>query len=304
MTTPAPADLRARTKQAERPGPAVLAAVVVTVLAWASAFLAIRAVRHDFDPGALALGRLVVGALALGVVVLARRRWVRPTRREWGLVTVCGLGWFALYNVALNAAEQRLDAGTTAMLVSVGPILIALLAGAFLGEGFPRRLLTGAAVAFAGALVIGAATSRSADADLVGALLCLVAAVSWAVGVLAQKPALRRLPALQVTFLSCVVGALACLPFAGRLHADLLTAPPAATAGLLYLGLVPTAVAFGTWAYALSRTDAGRLGIATYVVPPLTVLAAWPLLGEVPPPLALAGGVLALAGVALTRRAR
>ena len=301
MTPPAPTGLRAPAKQAERPGPAVLAAVVVTVLAWASAFLVIRGVKDAFTPGALALGRLAVGALALGAALALRRRWVRPTRREWGLVAVCGLGWFAVYNVALNAAEQRLDAGTTAMLVSVGPILIALLAGALLGEGFPRRLLTGAAVAFGGALVIGAATGRGADADLVGSLLCLLAAVSWAVGVLAQKPAMRRLPALQVTFTACVVGALACLPFAGQLRADLPGATPAATWGLVYLGLVPTAVAFGTWAYALSRTDAGRLGVTTYVVPPLTILAAWPLLGEVPPALALAGGALTLVGVSLTR---
>ncbi|GAB7190895.1 DMT family transporter [Kineococcus sp. NUM-3379] len=303
MTSPAPTRRQTAPPPAG-PAPAVLAAVLVTVLAWASAFLAIRAVRDDFGAGELALGRLAVGTLALGLVVAARRRWVRPTRREWALTAVCGVSWFAVYNVALNAAEQRLDAGTAAMLVSVGPVLIALLAGAFLGEGFPRRLLTGAAVAFAGALVIGAATSRGSGTDLAGALLCLLAAATWAVGVLAQKPVLRRLPALQVTFLACAVGTLACLPFAGGLGGQLLAAPAAATAGLVYLGVVPTALAFVTWAYALSRTDAGRLGVTTYVVPPFTVLAAWPLLGEVPPPLALAGGALALGGVALTRRAR
>ena len=46
-----------------------------------------------------------------------------PNRREW-LLGLTGVAWFAAYNVALNAAEQRVDAGTTAMLVNVGPILI------------------------------------------------------------------------------------------------------------------------------------------------------------------------------------
>jgi drug/metabolite transporter (DMT)-like permease len=48
--------------------------------------------------------------------------------------------------------------------------------------------------------------------------------------------------------------------------------------------------------------DAGRLGVTTYGVPPITIVMAAILLGEAPPALALAGGVLALAGVALTRR--
>jgi drug/metabolite transporter (DMT)-like permease len=280
----------------------VLAAVVVTVLAWASAFVGIRAVGADLSPGALALGRLLVGTAALGLLLAAvGRPWVAPTRREWGLLAVCGVGWFGVYNVALNAAEQHLDAGTTAMLVNVGPILIAVLAGLLLGEGFPRWLVAGLAVAFAGVLLIGLAT-RGAEADVLGVVLCLVAAVTYAAGVVAQKPVLRRLPPLQVTATSCAIGALCCLPWAGSLVAELGTASPGSVAGLVYLGVVPTALAFSTWAYALARTDAGRLGVTTYLVPPLVVLMGWLLLDEVPPALAVAGGGVCLAGVALSRR--
>ena len=161
-----------------------LLAVVITVLAWASAFVAIRAVGAHYEPGPLALGRLLVGTLALGVSVLVSRRWVQPNRREWLLIAVAGVAWFAAYNVALNAAEQRVDAGTTAMLVNVGPILIALFAGLLLGEGFPRWLVIGALVAFSGAVLVGLATAQGTS-DVWGAVLCLVAAVTYAIGVLA-----------------------------------------------------------------------------------------------------------------------
>ena len=69
-----------------------------------------------------------------------------------------------------------------------------------------------------------------------------------------------------------------------------------------YLGVFPTAVAFTTWAYALSKTSASKMGATTYLVPFLTVLMSWAILGQVPAWLALAGGVLCLAGVALSRR--
>ncbi len=281
------------------PGVRTVLAVVVTLVAWASAFVAIRAVGEDLSPGALALGRLTVGAAVLGLLLVGRG-WVRPTRWEWALIAVCGIGWFGVYNVALNAAEQHLDAGTTAMLVNIGPILIAVFAGLLLGEGFPRWLLAGIAVAFAGVVLIGLAT-RGAQTDLVGIVLCVVAAVTYAAGVVAQKPVLRRLPGLQVTFLACGIGAVCCLPWAGALAADLAAAPGSSIAGMVYLGVVPTAFAFSTWAYALRRMDAGRLGVTTYVVPPLVILLGWLLLDEVPPALALAGGAVCLAGVALSR---
>ncbi|MCA0143412.1 DMT family transporter [Blastococcus sp. LR1] len=279
--------------------PRTLLAVVVTVLAWASAFIGIRAVGEDLSPGALALGRLLVGTLVLGLLV-ARAGWVRPTRADWRLLAVCGVGWFGVYNVALNAAEQHLDAGTTAMLVNIGPILIALFAGLWLGEGFPRRLVIGIGIAFGGVLLIGLAT-RSADADLVGVLLCLVAALTYAIGVVAQKPLLGRLPGLQVTFTACAIGTICCLPWTGVLVGELGRAPASSVAGMVYLGVVPTALAFSTWAYALRRMDAGRLGVTTYVVPPLVIGFGWLLLDEAPPALALVGGAVCLVGVAVSR---
>jgi drug/metabolite transporter (DMT)-like permease len=192
------------------------------------------------------------------------------------------------------------------MIVNIGPILIALGAGLFLGEGIPKWLAIGAAVAFVGVVLIGVGTSlaqgTARPVDVVGAVLAVAAAITYAVGVLVQKPVVRRLPAIQVTFLGCVIGMLACLPFAGTLVAQLAVAPSPAWWGVAYLGVVPTALAFTTWAYALQRMPAGQLGISTYVVPPLAILMGFLAFQEVPHPLALAGGVVCLVGVALARR--
>ncbi len=283
-----------------------VAAVTTTVLAWASAFVALRGIGVSFGAGPLALGRLLIGTLVLGGIVLVHGRWVRPTRTQWIQILSVGVFWFAIYNVSLNAAEQRVDAGTTSMLIQIGPILVALFAGLLLGEGFPKWLVIGAAIAFCGAVMVGVvtATTRSdtADADLLGIALCLVSAATYAIGVLSQKPVLRSIPALQLTWMACAIGALCTLPFASGLLDDLRSASAAATAGLLYLGLVPTALAFSTWAYALTRMNAGTLGITTYVIPPLTILLGWAILGEVPHFLALIAGGICLVGVGLSRR--
>ncbi|MEQ3554979.1 DMT family transporter [Pseudonocardia nematodicida] len=283
-----------------------LAAAAVTVVLWASAFVGIRAVGHDLSPGALALGRMLVGSLTLTVIVAAvrarsgrRGRIPAPLPRGRLLVAVAvwGTAWFGLYNIALNAAGRHLDAGTSALLVNIAPVVVAVLAGLLLGEGFPARLLAGIAVAFTGVALIAVTTSTGGD--LTGVLLGLLAAFTYAGAATGQKRLLVRIDPLTVTWVGAAAGTVALLPFAPRLVAELADAPGPAIAGAVYLGVFPTAIAFLTWGYALSRTSAGRLTASTYAVPPLVVAMSWTLLGEVPAVLALVGGAVCLAGVAI-----
>ncbi|MFF9625882.1 DMT family transporter [Streptomyces griseosporeus] len=284
------------------PRPRLLAAgaATVTVVLWASAFVAIRSAGDAYSPGALALGRLLAGALALGALCAVRRvGW--PPRSAWRGIAISGVLWFGVYMVVLNWGEQEVDAGTAALVVNVGPLLIALLGSRLLGDPLPPRLLAGMAVSFAGAVTVGLSMSGGGGSSLLGVALCLLAAVAYAAGVVAQKPALGRASALQVTTFGCLVGAVVCLPFAGQLVREAAEAPASATLNMVYLGVFPTALAFTTWAYALARTTAGRMGATTYAVPALVVLMSWLVLGEVPGPLTLAGGALCLAGVAVSR---
>ncbi|HEY0450685.1 DMT family transporter [Actinophytocola sp.] len=277
-----------------------LVAAGVTVLLWASAFVAIRSAGQHYSPGALAFGRLLAGSVVLVVVLLVRREgW--PARAAWPGIVASGVLWFGVYMVALNWGEREVDAGTAAMVVNVGPVLIALLSGWLLKEGFARRVLLGIAVSFAGAVVVGFSTSGGGGASVLGVLLCVVAAATYAIGVTAQKPALRHASAVQVTTFGCLVGMVACAPFAGQLVSEMDGAPLSATLNMVYLGVFPTALAFITWAYALARTTATKMGATTYVVPALVIVMSWVVLDEIPGWLTLTGGVLCLAGVAVTR---
>lgn len=284
--------------------------MVVTVVLWASAFVGIRAIGPHFSPGSLTLGRLAIAAVVLALLVLPQllKSRLLPRGREWWPILAYGVMWFGGYNVALNAAEHVLDAGTSALLINVNPILVAIMAGIFLKEGFPRWLIIGSLVAFAGVALIAFGSAQASGpgerttADVAGVLLCLLAAVLAAVSVIIQKPVLRKFPAAQATWFGILVGALCCLPFTGQLIAEVQAAPPQATWGLAYLGVFPTAIAFTTWAYALSLVDAGKLAATTYLVPGTTILISWLLLGEIPAVLGLVGGLVCLVGVGLTRR--
>jgi drug/metabolite transporter (DMT)-like permease len=299
-------------------------AIAVTVTLWASAFVGIRIAAPGFSPGALTLGRIAVGSLALTLLRLVSNRAARggssglpggaqrgriPRGKVLLLVVAWGVGWFGIYNLALNAAERHVDAGTASLLVNVvAPMIIAVLAGLLLGEGFPRRLIVGMIVAAAGVAVIATATSTG-KFDAIGIMLGIGAAVMYASAATFQKVLLRRVDAATMTWLGCLSGTIACLPFAPQLISELTTAPLSSIVAVAYLGVFPTAIAFTTWGYVLSHSSAGRSAASTYAVPAVVLLLAFLVLKETPPPAALLGEILALGGVAvatlhLTRRSR
>lgn len=277
----------------------VFLAAIVTVVLWASAFVVIRGVGEHYGPGSMALLRMLVGSAVLGVIAAATRARM-PRSRELPLIAVWGIAWFALYNLALNWAEVDLDAGTTAMLVNLAPLIVVLFGGIFLGEGFPKPLVLGTPLAFLGVVLI-ASGSWTGDVSVRGVVLGLVAAFLYGGAALLQKRLLRNTDATSLTFVGAAAGSVALLPWMGELVTDALQAPVSATVGVVYLGVFPTAIAFTTWAYVLSRTTAGKTAATTYVVPALVLVMSWLFLSEIPTPMMLLGGGLCLIGVFVTR---
>lgn len=276
----------------------------VTLVLWASAFVAIRHLGEDISPGPLALGRNLVGAVALGVLALPRFR--RPTPAQWARLVAIGLLWYAVYNLALNEGEQRVDAGTASLVLQSAPVMIALLAAVFLGERFTAAKAIGLALAVTGVGIISASGSGAdggvGGGELLGALLCALAALVYAVSAVLQKPLMARLPAVEVTWVACSVGAVACLPWLGTLGSELAAAPASSVWWVVYLGAFPTAIGFTCYAYALNHMPASSLGVTTYLIPVITIVMAWLLLGETPASLAYVGGAVTLVGVAIARR--
>lgn len=212
--------------------PAV-AAVAFTVLMWGSSFVVIRSAGTDLDPGPMALLRMAVATVILAPVALRAGVLRRvPRGRLLGLVLLYGVLWFAGYQLALNAAERYIDAGTAALFVNAAPLLIALGAGTLLREGLPARLLVGGAVGLVGVTIMSLGVSGgglSGPGAAGGVVLALLAAVLYATSVLLQKVILRRLDGLSATWLGFVVGTVVLLPFAPALGAQVHTgrsAPP------------------------------------------------------------------------------
>lgn len=267
----------------------------LTVVLWASAFPGIRVGLHAYSPVHLALLRYMVAALTLTGYALATRMRL-PRWRDWPGIAVLGLVGIAFYNVALNTGEVSIPAAVASFLINVGPLLVALEAQIWLGERISRWGWLGMFIGFGGVAVI-AFSGVSGFALDPRVLIVLSAALAQSLYFVGQKPLLTRYRAIEFTTYAVWVGACLLLAFLPGLPEEVQAAPIGATLAVIYLGIFPGAIGFVSWAYALSHLPASRVASFLYLVSLLALGIAWVWLGELPPILALLGGLLVLAGV-------
>ena len=255
-------------------------AIVVTIFAWASAFPAIRAGLEAFGPLELGAVRFAIAAVP-AAIYLAVTRPKLPQMNELWRFGFGGFGFVALYTGLLNYGELTVSAGAASFIINVSPILTALFATAFLNERFSLIAWGGTLLSFAGIGIIALGEGEGLRFDA-GALLILGAAFVTAANAIIQKPLFVRHNPLAVSSWNIVIGAFA----------------------VLYLSIVPSLIAQASWAVSLSRLPASRASNFLYCVPPVATLMGFFWLGEMPGLYGIAGGALALVGVAIVNLRR
>jgi drug/metabolite transporter (DMT)-like permease len=243
----------------------------------------------------LAAGLLVLLALA------TRAPW--PRKAEMRHYAVAGLLVHALYlGGVFVGISLGVEAGVSAMIVSVQPLLVAAFAGLALGERVTPRQWTGLALGLLGVVLILARKLGHGLGDALGVLACIAALLGMTAGTLYQKRHcagmdLRTGNVVQFAASGLATGLLALLFEDNRIvwSGEFVFA-------LLWLVLVLSLGAISLLYVLIRRGAASRVSGLFFLVPPCTALIAWPLFGETLGPMALLGMALTVAGVAMATR--
>ncbi len=281
---------------------ATIVALVVTVVAWASAFPAIRAGLASFGPAELGAVRFTVAAIPAAIFLAITRPKLPSLAESWRFV-YGGIVFVAFYTTLLNFGEVTVSAGAASFIINVAPIMVALMATFMLGERFSRLAWLGTLVSFAGIGLIALGEGDGLKIDQ-GALMILGAAFCTASTAIVQKPLFRNHKPLSVSAWNMVIGAVALLPLLPAGVEQAMVANTEALVSAIYLGIVPSFIAYGSYAVALSRLPASRATNFLYLVPPTATVMGFVWLSEVPGLAGIIGGLMAMGGVVIVNLKR
>lgn len=286
----------------QRLDPTLVFTVTFTVIAWASSFPAIRAGLAGFGPAEMAALRFALAGGPAALFLIATRAKL-PERGDIWRFLVGGVIFIAGYALLLNFGQRVVPAGPAAFIINTNPVMTAVLAMMILGERFSLTAWLGTALSFAGIGVI--ALGKGLDVEIgVSVLLILGAAFCNAITTVVQKPLFARYKPLHVATWNMAIGGFVLLPFLPSAIGQAQVAPSISLWSVVYLAVVPSLIAYGTWAITLSRLPAARASNFQYAVPPMAMLIGFLWLGEIPTIFGLIGGAMALAGVVVVNLKR
>ena len=277
-----------------------ISALAISILLWASSFAAVRASLQAFSPGHIALLRFLVASVLLTAFVLIKRQKL-PKSKDMPVIFLLGFIGIAIFHTAQNYGQVTVIAGVASMIVSTVPIFTATLATIFLRERLKLWGWLCIFLSFFGVYLIILGESEGIKFDP-GAIILLIAAISAAIYFVLQKPYLKKYSPLQLVTYVIWAGTLFLLVFIPGLIEEIASAPIEAIISIIYLGIFPSAVAYITWSYALSRAPASTVANFLYFLPVFAVIIAWIWLNEIPTLISIIGGIAIILGVFLVNK--
>jgi drug/metabolite transporter (DMT)-like permease len=282
------------------------AAWVTICVVWGTTYLAIR-VALESVPVAL------VGGLrwtAAGVILIAALRFLReplPHPRTWGSISVAGFLMIVLGNGGVVWAEQYVASGLTAVVIAVVPFWTVVVEAMLpRGERLTTRTMVGLIVGFAGIIVLVWPELRIDGQNgrlfLAGLVSLQIACLGWALGTafarrsvtvaspVAASAVQMLLSGLLMTAIGTAMGEWSRLTFTAR-----------SAAGLIYLVLIGSVVAYSAYVYALKHLPLSLVSQYAYVNPLIAVALGSLLLGEPFSMRTVVAAALVLAGIAIVR---
>lgn len=288
--------------QPSSPGkpPWLVAAPAIFLLLWSLGFPVARISLEFAEPMTFLALRYGLVIIILAPLFIILRPPLPQSAADWLHLAVVGLliqvVYFGFCYLAFALGES---AGTVALIVSLQPILVALLAPKLAGETVGVRRWAGLLCGLGGAALVILARSTAGMTSLAGVTLIAFALLGISAGSLYEKRFGSRQHPVTANLVQYAVGLLGTLPFALAMESGRVEWTGEFILSLAYLVIANSIISLTLLLAMIRHGEVSRVSALFFLVPPLAALLSWAMLGEVIQPLAWPGIILAALGVAL-----
>jgi drug/metabolite transporter (DMT)-like permease len=289
-----------------------LSLVMVTIVIWGVAFPFIKVALEELPPITLAAVRFVIASaffLSLQFTIGKGMKAIRDLdMRTWVLLALFGLIQSGVTNISQNIGMQWTSSGLASIIQSVGPIFAVTLAILFLGERYSHVKLVGAVLAVAGTVgIVTGGGEELAGSTFIGNTLMVVTAAAYALGGTIAKYLLRRVDPITLMAVGtpfCVPPLVAWAAFEPGAGESLMEASGLTWFSVIFLALLATGLTMVLWYRVLEHVDLSLLSYFVFLIPVVSVVAAWLLLGETISLVQVAFAAMIIMGVAVAQKGK
>jgi len=285
-----------------------IAKALFAVIVWGVSFIATKVALQDVSPTTVVWLRFGMGVIILGIAVGVRKQFALPKRIEWGYFILLGFLGITFHQWLQSTALQTSRASTTAWIVATTPVFMVLLGWLALKEKLSWIQTSGIGLATLGVLLVVSDGDPNAISlkqfGAPGDILVLISSLNWAVFSALSRKGLKTHPATQMMFTVMTIGWLftSILFFTGPGLPELPLLTIKGWAGVVFLGIFCSGLAYLAWYDALQVLPTGQLGAFLYFEPPVAVIVAAMILTEPVSWAAMLGGAIILGGVWMVNR--
>jgi len=271
------------------------------MLIWSTSFVSTKIAFASFPPLTLGAARFAIASLVLGVVLVSKKEFIKPTVKDLGIMSVSGILGITLYFAMENIGVSLTSASNAALIVASYPAITALLELIIYRVKISWLKGIGIALAIIGVYQLSYTGQGSAEGGQVtGNIILIVTGVVWALYNFVTRKVVNKYPAITVSFYQTIVGTIVFIPLALSEKSSWQMPTFISFLMLLYLGTFCSVIAFLLYNYGLRQLSSSTAVTLMNLVPVFGVLFSVLLLHENVQANQLVGGVIVVTGVLLS----
>ena len=268
-------------------------------LLWGLSFLSIKVAVREVPPMTMAVARFVIACAVLPGFARLAGEPLRVAPRDLPLLALSGFVGVTLYFLGENHGVALLTASEASVIIGTIPVLTVLAERLFVGTRLGLRTYLGACLSFVGVALIVVRLGGGVSGSVRGYLYMVLAALAWVAYSFLTRGHTARYGRITVTFWQLLFGLAVSVPFALAEASQWRVPGPAAVANIVFLGVFCSALGYWLFIVALDRLGPGRSSVFINLIPVVSVVAAFFILGERLSGVQWLGGMVAVAGVYL-----